>query len=190
MLTDAANSRWELDALDLLPDGKTVCLRLAGPASALEAISREVLARWPGQTLSAAEADAAWSELREFRWAHPGGALVKVAITPAAVPSLDCRRAFARWHAGFTSARVAMSPSFRCRPRFRQRALQERLRALALPGVSLCRQRAPLVGRARRPPLSSAAVKQALDPQNRFPLSRTNAPRNPTMRSSGRSASR
>ena len=32
VLTDAANSRWECDALDILPDGKTVCLRLAGPS--------------------------------------------------------------------------------------------------------------------------------------------------------------
>ena len=88
VLTDAANSRWECEALDLLPDGATVCLRLAGPAPALEAVSREVLARWPGQVLSAAEADAVWSELRELRWTHPGGALVKVAIDPSAVPAL------------------------------------------------------------------------------------------------------
>ncbi len=89
VFTDAANSRWEPDALDLLPDGKNVCLRLAGPAPALEALSREVLARWPGQALSDAEADAVWSELREFRWAHSGGMLAKVAITPAVVPALD-----------------------------------------------------------------------------------------------------
>ena len=100
VLMDAANSRWEPDALDLLPDGKTVCLRLAGPASALETISREILARWPGQALSAAEADAAWAELREFRWAHAGGVLVKVADHPVCRAVLGCGRAFARWHPG------------------------------------------------------------------------------------------
>ena len=118
LLTDAANSRWEPDALDLLPDGKTVCLRLAGPASALEAISREVLARWPGQTLSAAEADVAWADLREFRWAHAGGVLAKVAITPAVVPPSMQRRVRLTAR-GFTSARAAMWPLSRCLPRRR-----------------------------------------------------------------------
>jgi len=168
LLMDAANSRWEPDALDLLPDGKTVCLRLAGPASALETISREVLARWPGQTLSAAEADAAWSELREFRWAHPGGALVKVAITPAAVPSLDAAArslAGARVHfsAGGNVAYVSLPASVPAT------GLQERLRALSLPAVSLSGN-APLWCGARTTSAVSAAVKQALDPQHRFPL--------------------
>src|SRR4051812_21405971 len=48
----AASSRWEPDAIDCLPDGKTICLRLAGPVEALEAISREILSRWNGETLS------------------------------------------------------------------------------------------------------------------------------------------
>ena len=167
MLTDAANSRWECDALDLLPDGKTVCLRLAGPAPALEAVSREILARWPGQVLSAAEADAAWSELREFRWTHPGGALVKVAITPAVVPALDAaarsldgtRVHFsAGGNVAFVSLPSAVPPT----------ALQERLRALGLPGVTLCGN-GPLWCGARTTPAIAGAVKQALDPQNRFP---------------------
>ena len=42
------------------------------------------------------EADAAWTELRECRWAHAGGALVKVAITPAVVPALDAAAEAAR----------------------------------------------------------------------------------------------
>ena len=90
VLTDAANSRWEPDALDLLPDGKTVCLRLAGPASALETISREVLARWPGQALSAAEADAALVRTaRVPLGARRRRAGRKWPSRPAVVPSLD-----------------------------------------------------------------------------------------------------
>jgi hypothetical protein len=169
VLMDAANSRWEPEALDLLPDGKTICLRLAGPASALETISREVLARWPGQTLSTAEADAAWSELREFRWSHPGGVLVKVAITPAVVPSLEAAARSldgTRVHvsAGGNVAFVSLPSSVPAT------ALQERLRALSLPAVSLSGN-APLWCGARATSAVSAAVKQALDPQNRFPLS-------------------
>jgi glycolate oxidase FAD binding subunit len=167
VLMDAANSRWELDALDLLPDGKTVCLRLAGPAPALEPISREVLARWPGQVLSAAEADAAWAELREFRWTHPGGALIKVAITPSVVPSLDAAvRSLdgtrVHFSAGGNVAFVSLPASVPAT------ALQERLRALSLPAVSLSGN-APLWCGVRTASAISGAVKQALDPQNRFP---------------------
>jgi glycolate oxidase FAD binding subunit len=167
VLTEAANSRWELDALDLLPDSKTVCLRLAGPAPALEALSCEVLARWPGQVLSVAEADAAWTELREFRWAHSGCVLVKVAITPAVVPALYAvARSLegTRIHvsAGGNVAFVSLPSSVPAA------ALQERLRALSLPAVCLSGN-APLWCGTRTDSAISTAVKQALDPQNRFP---------------------
>ena len=168
MLTDAANSRWEPEALDLLPDGKTVCLRLAGPASALETISREILARWPGQALSAAKADTTWSELREFRWTHSGGALVKVAITPSVVQALDAAAhsldgTRVHFSAGGNVAFVSLPSSVP------PTALQERLRGLSLPAVCLLGN-APLWCGTRTTTAISGAVKQALDPQNRFPL--------------------
>jgi glycolate oxidase FAD binding subunit len=167
VLMDAANSRWEPNALDLLPDGKTVCMRLAGPARALETLSGEVLARWPGQALSVTEADALWSEVREFRWAHPGGALVKVAITPAVMSSLDAAGrtldgARVHFSAGGNVAFVSLPTSVQ------PAALQERLRTLGLPGVTLCGD-APLWCGAHATPAIDGAVKQALDPQNRFP---------------------
>lgn len=167
VFTDAANSRWECEALDLLPDGKSVCLRLAGPPSAIEAIAKEILARWSGQVLSAPEADATWSELRELRWTHPGGALIKVALTPsvlssldAAVRSLDSTRVHisAGGNVAFVSLSSSVPPA----------ALQERLRALGLPAVTLCGN-GPLWCGARSTPTIAGAVKQALDPQNRFP---------------------
>ena len=125
------------------------------------------LARWPGETLSAPAADAAWSDLREFRWAHPGGALVKVAVTPMAVPALDtAARSLegTRLHVSvggnvaFVSLPPAVPPA----------ALHESLRSLGLRGVTLSGN-APLWCGARSTPAIAAAVKQALDPQNRFP---------------------
>jgi len=166
VLMDAANSRWEPDALDLLPDGKTVCLRLAGPAPALETLSREVLTRWPGQALSTESAEAAWSEVREFRWAHADGVLVKVAITPAVVPSLDALarsldgtrvHVSAGGNVAFVSLPSSVQPT----------AWHERLCALGLSGVTL-RGNAPLWCGVHKTAIASA-VKQALDPQNRFP---------------------
>jgi glycolate oxidase FAD binding subunit len=167
VLTDAANSRWECDALDLLPDGKTVCVRLAGPESAIEAVSHEILARWPGQTLTLAEADAAWSELRELRWTNPGGALVKAAVTPAVLPALDAAAhtldgTRVHYSVGGNVAFISLPSSVPAT------ALEERLRALRLPAITLSGN-APLWCGARATPAIAGAVKQALDPQNRFP---------------------
>lgn len=167
VLTEAANSRWEPAALDLLPDGKTICLRLAGPASALIELAREVLARWPGETLSDAEAETVWNELREFRWAHPNGVLVKVAIIPSAWPGLE------KILLPLEGARVHVSAGgnlvFVSLPSHEQSgALDESLRRLDLSGLTL-RGDAPLWLGARRLTSIAMAVKAALDPQNRFP---------------------
>jgi glycolate oxidase len=167
LLVDAANSRWEIDALDLLPDGKTVALRLAGPASALETMSREILARWPGRALAAPEADAAWADLREFRWSHAGGVLVKAVITPADVPPLVAAAQSlegARLHisSGGNVAFISLPPSVRAT------TLQERLCGLALRAMSLSGD-APLWCGLSSNSAIEPAVKQALDPENRFP---------------------
>jgi glycolate oxidase FAD binding subunit len=88
ILIEAANTRWELAALDVPPGGHDVYLRLEGPAPAVTALSREVLGRWPGEALSLDDAEQVWSNLREFRWAYPGSAGVlagKDAGPPSAV---------------------------------------------------------------------------------------------------------
>jgi len=76
MFAVAARSRWELDALEWLPDGKSVAMRLGGPAPALETLSQEILTRWPGKKLTEPEAGGLWASLREFDWVdvrpHPG----------------------------------------------------------------------------------------------------------------------
>lgn len=164
VLTDAANSRWEPDALDLLPDGKSVLLRLAAPESALDAISREVLARWPGTVLTVGEAETFWSDIGEFRWAHEGGALVKVPVTPGQTPAL--RRALA----GLDSARLHVSAGGNVGfVSLRDAApLDAILRSLNLNGVTL-RGAGPLWHGAPRFPQVTQAVKTALDPDDRFP---------------------
>jgi hypothetical protein len=167
VFTEAANTRWELAALDLLPGGKTICLRLAGPAAALVELSREVLARWPGESPSEAEAETIWSELREFRWAHANGILVKVAITPAVWPALEKNLRpidGTRVHvsAGGNQAFVSLPSAAQ------SSTLDEKLRGLSLPSVTL-RGDAPLWLGTRAQTKIAMAVKQALDPENRFP---------------------
>ena len=162
----AASSRWEPDAIDLLPDGKSLCLRLAGPTAALEVISREILSRWKGETLSEGEAQKIWSDLGEFRWAA-SGPLVKVAITPTIWCTFD--RALrvlngARMHvsAGGNVAFVSLAD----RAAFDR--FDEELGKLGLCGLTL-RGEARLWCGARSQRRITSAVKEALDSQNRFP---------------------
>jgi glycolate oxidase FAD binding subunit len=161
----AASSRWEPDAIDCLPDGKTVCVRLAGPAEALDTLSCEILSRWKGETLLESEAEKIWNDLREFRWAMDGP-LVKVAITPTVWPSLEqvVRALKPAMHvsAGGNVAFVALAD------RVAFDRFDEELRKLGLCGLTL-RGEAPLwSGTSSRRKITSA-VKEALDPANRFP---------------------
>jgi glycolate oxidase FAD binding subunit len=146
-----SNTRWELDALDAR-DG-AVFARIGGPDAALDALIAEMLARFPtGSVL--AEADSTWREVTEFRWAHPSGALVKIALTPKRLPELFAAVGDARVHisAGGNVAYVSQQVYRPCFAGFS--ALTLRGDAPLFPGVA---------------PTTLPAVKTALDPQNRFP---------------------
>jgi glycolate oxidase FAD binding subunit len=160
LITAASNSRWEPEALDFLPNGDAVVLRLAGPDEALLVLAREILSRWPGEVLSGATADALWVELRELGWARPENTLLKIALTLAEFPALaDAVRAQGgRLHlsGGGNVAFVSLPPG----------ADPATLKQPALTLRGTC----PLWhGAPPSSPAIAAAVKAALDPQNRFP---------------------
>jgi hypothetical protein len=167
MLIEAANTRWELDALELMPVGEVVCLRLAGPGVALKEISAEILSRWPGERLSADGAESVWSGLREFSWAHPDGTLFKIPMTPALLPVLsqavaDLGDAKMHVSAGGNVAFVSLS-----RDAAAER-LDTRLKEFYAPALTL-RGNAPIWLGPRSHTKISSAVKAALDPESRFP---------------------
>jgi glycolate oxidase FAD binding subunit len=163
-MTAAAQSRWEPEALELLPDGRSVLMRLSAPLTALEALTGEVLERWSGDVLSDAEARTLWADLGEFRWAHENGSLIKVPLTAAQVPAFFQAMAEVRTQvsAGGDVAFVSLPPESD------SAAFNAALESLGLSGLTL-RGSTPLWQGARRHYQISAAVKQALDPQNRFP---------------------
>ena len=167
ILTEAASSRFEFDALDVGMDGTDVLARLAGPAVALKELTREAFARWPGEVLSEEKAESVWSGLREFRWSDLHMPLVKVALSPAAMVALgQAVRALdgARLHlsAGGNLAFIALASTAQTG------ALDESLRELGISGITL-RGEGPLWLGLRPRPRIAQAVKQALDPANRFP---------------------
>src|SRR5687767_7667830 len=76
ILMAAASTRWELDALDAALEESAVFARLVGPAAALDALSAEILTRWPGTVLTSGDANYFWQAITGLRWAHSNGALV------------------------------------------------------------------------------------------------------------------
>jgi len=167
MLTEIANSRWEPEALDLPPHDDHLWVRLAGPEVAIEEISREILARWPGEKMPATKAEASWASLGDFDWA--GNRLIKLALTanvlPALARSLSDLDAIvhvsAGGNVGFLSLHSHADAALLDK-------LDEQLRKLSLRGVAL-RGQGPLWYGAHNHSEIARAVKNALDPQNRFP---------------------
>jgi glycolate oxidase FAD binding subunit len=160
ILTEAASARWEVDALDAALEEPAVFVRLAGPPTALDALAAEILARWPGATLSNGDANYFWQAIVGCRWAHSSGALAKVALTPTQVPEFA---ALVRGHAG---ARGWVSAGGNVG--FISLAPGAALPELKWPGV-LLRGDGPLWLGPTRDFAVMRAVKAALDPQGRFP---------------------
>jgi glycolate oxidase FAD binding subunit len=160
ILTDAASTRWEIEALDAALEETAVFARLAGPPEALDALSAEILARWPGEILTSGDANYFWQAIVGFRWAHTTGALIKVALTPAQVG------AFAetvRTHAG---ARGWISGGGNVG--YLSLPAGAAVTTLPWPAV-LLRGEGPLWPGPTREFEVMKAVKSALDPLNRFP---------------------
>jgi glycolate oxidase FAD binding subunit len=151
--------RWEADAVDLLPAGDTVLVRLCGPADPLLILAQEILARFPGEILAPAAASNLWSELRELRWTANDASLHKVALLPNQVADL-CSRVGqlgggCHISSGGNVAYVSIPDGANAED-------------VGLPSLTL-RGRGPLWTLPSVAPSIKNAVKVALDPTSRFP---------------------
>jgi glycolate oxidase FAD binding subunit len=80
---------FDLEAVDLEPPGR-LWLRLGGNASALGArIDRLRAFLGGGEVIPPEEEGRLWEAAREFAWAPPDAALVKVPLTPRRIPPLE-----------------------------------------------------------------------------------------------------
>lgn len=160
-----ASSRFDLDALDFEPPA-TIRARIAGVADALPARLERLRAAMNGTTRvsQGGEDEALWRDAREFKWVAPGESLVKVAITPPRIASLErvlgrdeARR---RYSVGGNVAWIAWRDAIS--------GLDEILSEEGLTGlVVLGQAERPVIGVIREN-LFVRRVKQALDPQNKF----------------------
>lgn len=168
ILTQSARARWEIDALDWLPEANSIAARLVGPAESLDALADEILKRWPGEKLHPMQADELWSSLTEFRWTDSCGTalLLKIPFIPdIAAPLRQELEAFgARVHvsAGGSVAFAAVPAD----ANFRN--LHFTLRGYNLTSLTL-RGDGPLWLGAHADYQFAVGVKTALDAENRFP---------------------
>ena len=156
----AANTRWELDALDAALEEPAVFARLGGPASALDALSSEILARFPGAALTPGDASYFWQAIVGFRWGYSNGTLAKLAVMPAQMSE------FAAWVRAQPGARGWISGGGNVG--YVSVAAGATLAASPWPGVTL-RGDGPLWLGPRRDFKVMRDVKHALDPAGRFP---------------------
>ena len=167
-IAQGASSRWELDALDYLPDASCLCARLGGPAEANAELAGEIQRTWPDTTiLGDAEANAMWSDLREFAWAHAAGVLAKIPITLAAldrvaVAASKITGARGHFSAGGNVAFVSL-PSREQAPH-----LDAELRVLGLTGLVLRGDGAPPRLGFSRESVIAENVRAVFDPERRF----------------------
>ena len=175
ILTQAASGRWELDALDWLPDAPYVAARLVGPAESLDPLADEILKRWPGEKLNTADASARWASLSAFNWANTTIArtssidttlLLKVPTTPDVVAPLrqtvETLGGKVHVSSGGSVAYAAFDSATDIA------AVDAKFRALKLSSLTL-RGDAPLWLGLRNNTTIAMAVKNALDAENRFP---------------------
>lgn len=167
-ICSAAVQRWELDAIDYRPDQKSLFLRLAGPERANEAIAREIKSTWDCEVLDWEAQVEFWRSVRELTWSPESRTFIKVPITPAL---------FLRLHQSFANEKA-----FHCHlsvagnvlwigvdDEVTVSTLSSELDSLECCGLVVRGEHSGcLIGR-RNPSRMESAIKQAMDPAEKFP---------------------
>ena len=85
-------SKWEPDALELIPTKNQILLRLAGNEDALKSRLPAILEQLKDCTpcqIPEDEANSRWTEIQEFSWTGDEDWILKVPITPSSVMKLE-----------------------------------------------------------------------------------------------------
>lgn len=162
-MVELARGRLELDAIEYAPDLGLI-IQIGAPQPALDSLCSDVMGRWPGEVTrwGAEEAAGYWRALTEMKWAQGGDRLVKIPVTPSRIARLESALMdFSRhYSAGGSALWIACDES-------QLDAVSEVLMREQLKGLVL--------GGSRRwvgwwmDDSIVGAVKEALDPEGRFP---------------------
>lgn len=171
-MSQAANTRFDLDALDLLveqpaaaPPQYSLALRLGGWEAILGQRLNQLRTHMnAGELLEGEKEHRFWQDQSEFHWAPPDWALVKVATTAASLPALEEKlrttTALRHYSVGGNLTWIAWPGAFN--------ELDQILATLKLPGLAIRGVSAyPRLGFQVGQPFAQR-IKQALDPQRKF----------------------
>ncbi len=160
----------DLEAVDMEPDGGglTLWVRIAGIERALAPRIERLRSLLGGEVevWQGAEEERLWEEAREFAWVPEGWTLVKVPLTPKRIPALEERLESAETRRRYS---VGGNVLWLATPHTPDR-LEPLLHEVGVAGLVVRGKVAgsPFLGR-RTGMAFARRVKNALDPQARFP---------------------
>lgn len=165
----AANSRWELDAIDYTP-GDAAYLRLGGPTDANEALSAEIKAEWDGDVsdVPQEESTALWKRIGELQPRDGDTSIAKVPSTPQrflALQTLCEARDDMQTHLSVAGAVAWVW----LQSAEAVKALDDHLSATQHVGLLMCGrcEQTKWLGRRRTSDMESR-IRRAMDPDERF----------------------
>lgn len=170
IMSAAARSRWELDAIDYRGAEKTIYFRVAGPERSNELIAGEILERWSGaaEIIAAEESDRYWTSVCELSFAGPEAIIAKVPTTLTTFFELD--RAFVDNPNVETHLSVAGSVTWMAIKSDKSiSVVDETLQQMSLAGLVVRGVTDTLWLGQREDRVIDRSIKLAMDPVNKFP---------------------
>ena len=169
-MTFAANSRWELDAIDYRISENAIYFRVAGPERSNELISSQILERWENDAVALAhdESDQVWNSVRELSFADPDAIIAKVPTTTTGF--LDLTRKFAddvglKMHLSVAGSLIWLAIN----SDQMISKVDAALRQMSLAGLVVRGQADTMWLGHRENRAIDRSIKQAMDPSDKFP---------------------
>ena len=166
----AASSKWELDSIDYRSADSTIAFKVTGPEQSNQLIANEVLEYFNGDAthVSSLEGDRYWTSVRELKFAPPEAVIIRVPTTTSTFlelvreieddPNVDMHLSCA----GSLTLLALKFPGAITR-------MDEVFRKLALSGLVFRGLATTTWLGERNARAIDDAIKQAMDPTNKFP---------------------
>lgn len=168
-MSSLASSRYELDAIDYRPNQQRLFLRIAGPESANQAIASEIQSTW-GEDVSEPDSPREfWQSICEFNFRDNDPTIIKVAATPSQLLNLQPQiqaesDPFCQWSVAGNTLWISLSRDANM-DAIERVLLFNKLAGLVVRGPA----KSPWINHSGSLSFTQS-VRQAMDPDNRFPI--------------------